>query len=62
MKTELKKIRKHLEKCTENMQKQFDEMTEEEHDKKIDFHEGACCIQCSVDELIDDIDMFLDNN
>ena len=57
-----RKLRKQLDNFTNNIQRKFDDMDENDFNKKENFHWEITSIQTTADDLINEIDSCLDNS
>ena len=62
MKSEIRKLRNQLDNFTNNIQRKFDDMDENDFNKKENFHWEITSIQTTADDLINEIDSCLDNS
>jgi len=61
-KKHMRTLKKALERFYDNVQQEFDEMELEEYESDPSANDEATCLQCTAEGLIDEIDMYMDNN
>ena len=62
MKKYLRTLRRQLVWVVNNLQNDFDEMTDDQYNEEFLLHEGTAHVKLLAEELIDEIDVVLDNS